>query len=302
MFQIFLSRALRHVQFSTNSFYSFLSRSLALSPSHCSMYMFLEIIWQQSFKGTHADVLRKTVKLSPSVRAGSTMKSCPSISVDSSAPSSGTQGATDELRHANCNCCSCDRVQRIHCKRQKLHARSGTHMTRSCRPWPTRRNVFSLVLMLAPSSSARPCDILLTSQLSFACSVLIRQCTQLLMQCSQRIFHFWDVRLVTLSRVGSHDGAKGFKSQTVRDLRVRANELHARPKNRVSRHAQLTSRPNQPTSSHSFRQQPISSTRPKIRQRAHHSFSKQGTDKTQDSTAHRCHVCRVFALCPARKV
>ena len=42
-------------------------------------------------------------------------------------------------------------------------------------------------------------------------------------------------------------------------------------------------------------------TRSKVRQRPPHSFSKQGTGKTQDSTALRYHVCRVSALCPVRK-
>ena len=44
----------------------------------------------------------------------------------------------------------------------------------------------------------------------------------------------------TSSRVGSHARVKSFRSQTVCDLRVTANELHTRPKDRVPRHEQLS--------------------------------------------------------------
>ena len=49
-----------------------------------------------------------TSELSPSVRADSTPKSCPSISLDSPA---------FEYRHTERDCCRCDHVLRFHCKR-----------------------------------------------------------------------------------------------------------------------------------------------------------------------------------------
>ena len=73
-----------------------------------------------------------TSKLSPSVRADSTMKSCPSVSVNSPASSSSTPSATDVAHPAT------------PLQTTKLHARSGTHLTRSSRPsWPTRKVFFS---------------------------------------------------------------------------------------------------------------------------------------------------------------
>ena len=162
--------------------FDFFSQDTIRSQSRTvQLYVFLVIIWQQSFKGTHANVFRKIVcislsifsataasheifhlldgthklrqfhlrrrqnlpqetscssrcvrvhlpcslrqlskpwslpadmtmsKLSPSVRADNTTKSCPSISAGR---------LNSEFRHSNCNCCCCDHVLRLCCKRQ----------------------------------------------------------------------------------------------------------------------------------------------------------------------------------------
>ena len=72
-------------------------------------------------------------------------------------------------------------------------------------------------------------NVLLSSQLSFECSVLIRQSAHLLLQCSQRIFHLWMSRSsTTLSRVGSHARAKGSRVFTLtadpRDVRSKQEQ------------------------------------------------------------------------------
>ena len=183
-----------------------------------------------------------------------------------------------KFRHDNRNCCRCDRVLRLHCKRQSYtyvreHTRHvvlnllGPHVEvffSAREHWwlsqaflvnkhPSR---WRLCTIQHGRDCSRQlcktlCNVLLSSQLNLECSVLIRQSTHLLLQCSQRIFHFWMFgSSTTLSRVGSHARAKGFKSQTVCDLRVTANELHTRPKNRPDTNScHVTSRHDQRTSS-----------------------------------------------------
>ena len=87
------------------------------------------------------------------------------------------------------------------------------------------------------------CNVLLTSQLSFKCSVLIHQSTHLLLQSSHCIFH-WD-------RVGSHVRAKGskVKGQLVTSRHSQQSRDNLRL---VSHHQQRVP--------HSFQRQPVTSS------------------------------------------
>ena len=146
-----------------------------------------------------------TSNLSLSVRADSTMKSCPSISVDIPASSSGTPSATAVTVTASCDSTANDKVPR---------AFGNTPDTKFSTFLAPHVEVFFSVrehwwLSQAFRVSKHPsrrclctvqhrrdcprefCNVLLSSQLSFECSVLIRQSAHLLLQCSQRIFHFW---------------------------------------------------------------------------------------------------------------
>ena len=74
-----------------------------------------------------------TSKLSPSARADSTLKSCPSMSADVSSSSSGTPIATAVAVISPVT------PQRM----PKLHARSGTHLTRGSQLFCPHAEVFS---------------------------------------------------------------------------------------------------------------------------------------------------------------
>ena len=171
--------------------FDFFSQDTIRSKSRTvQLYVFLEIIWQQSFKGTHANVFRKMVcislsissatvasheifhlphmssgnfarvgdrislkrlrarpavygfhlpcnlrqlskpwsppadmtmsKISPSVRADNTTKSCTTISADVSTPSSGTPIATvADVNHVLC--LSCKRQSTTHVREHARH-------------------------------------------------------------------------------------------------------------------------------------------------------------------------------------
>ena len=171
-----------------------------------------------------------TSKLSPSVRADSTMKSCPSISVDISASSSGTPSATAVAVTASCDSTANDKAPRTfreHTRHVVLDllgphvevffsAREHWWLSQAFRvnKHPSRRCLCTVQHRRDCSRQfcKTLCNVLLSSQLSFECSVLIRQSAHLLLQRSQRIFHFWMFgSSATLSRVGSHARAKGFQ-------------------------------------------------------------------------------------------
>ena len=142
------------------------------------------------------------------------------------------------------------------------------------------------------------CYVLLSSQLKIECSVLIRQSTHPLLRCSQRIFHLWMFARPQDCHESIRTPEPGvLKSQTVSDLRVTANELHTRPKNRVPRHEQLSRdfTTNRRVPQLAQRLATLSRDHQRDRQPDR---CQQGMDT--DSTELRYHVCRVSALCPVR--
>ena len=141
------------------------------------------------------------------------MKSCPSISVDSSASSSGTQSATgcrrDRARYSTANVKAPGTFGNttdtqfstfsVHTWLSQAFL-VNKHLSRRClcttQHCRDRSRQFSKTL----------CTVLLTSQLSFKCRILSRQHSHLLLQRSRCIFHFWD-------RVGSHAKVESSRSE-----------------------------------------------------------------------------------------
>ena len=201
------------------------------------------------------------------------MKSCPSISVDFPASNSGTPSGTAVAVAASCDSTANDKAPR-----------TTRNYTGAFPSLSGQQASFSSVLVhgyrrdCSKQFCKTLCDVLLSSQLSFECSILIRQRIHLLLQRSYCIFHFWD-------RVGSHARVKSLRSEGFhRQHSATKGSQQLRDNQELSSTRDFASRP--PTSSilvqtttdefTSSRDSPTSSTRsankeqvrPKIQQRS----------------------------------
>ena len=208
------------------------------------------------------------------------MKSCPSISVDFPASNSGTPSGTAVAVAASCDSTANDKAPR-----------TTRNYTGAFPSLSGQQASFSSVLVhgyrrdCSKQFCKTLCDVLLSSQLSFECSILIRQRIHLLLQRSYCIFHFWD-------RVGSHARDKSLRSEGFhRQHSATKRSQQLRDNQELSSTRDFASRP--PTSSIL-----VQTTTDLVQRFANelHSFSKQRTSETQDSATLRYHVCPVSAV------
>ena len=160
-------------------------------------------------------------------------------------------------------------------------------------------------VVIAPRQFCKTlCNVLLTSQFSFKCIVLIHQSTHLLLQSSRCIFHFWTFSSSTtchesdfrgqgqLVTSTSQPATKGQSATFLSHHQQRLSHLFQR-RPETSSTLVPTSFPLVPDS-----QPTVAIIRGTSDQRAQRA-PQQGTEE-KDSTALRHHVCRLSAQCPAR--